>query len=164
MWSGLTVGTITHAVGHLRRVAAVPADDADHGRADFVARTASAVTRFGLTFFSRLPPPTESTRIRSSGFSRLTRSHSTKTVAQPSSLVRAVSSETLSVGAYASMPAILRKSLTAWEALAALPPTPRMNSRPPRSRAAPGASPSFDGLGVQAVDHLLGLGQELCRV
>ena len=58
-----------------------------------------AVTRFGLTFFSRLPPPTENTRIRSSGLSRLTRSHSTKTVAQPSSLVRAVSSETLSVGA-----------------------------------------------------------------
>src|SRR5215470_15992646 len=32
------------------------------------------------------------------------------------------------------MPAILRKSLTACEALAALPPTPRMNRRPPRSR------------------------------
>ena len=33
------------------------------------------------------------------------------------------------------MPTILRKSLTACEALAALPPTPRMNSRPPRARA-----------------------------
>ena len=32
------------------------------------------------------------------------------------------------------MPAILRKSLTACEAFAALPPTPRMNSRPPRWR------------------------------
>ena len=32
------------------------------------------------------------------------------------------------------MPAILRKSLTAWEALAAHPPTPRKNSRPPRDR------------------------------
>ena len=32
-------------------------------------------------------------------FSRLTRSHASKTVAQPSSLVRAVNSETLSVGA-----------------------------------------------------------------
>src|SRR5829696_3214763 len=41
----------------------------------------------------------------------------------------------LSVGAYASNRASLRKSLTAWDAFAALPPTPRMNSRPPPSRA-----------------------------
>src|SRR6059036_2026955 len=32
------------------------------------------------------------------------------------------------------MPAIFRKSFTACEALAALPPTPRTNSRPPRAR------------------------------
>src|ERR1700727_796324 len=32
------------------------------------------------------------------------------------------------------MPAILRKSFTAWEALAALPPTPRINRRPPEER------------------------------
>src|SRR5580704_14497429 len=32
------------------------------------------------------------------------------------------------------MPAILRKSFTACEALAALPPTPRMNKRPPAAR------------------------------
>src|SRR5579884_1285476 len=38
------------------------------------------------------------------------------------------------------MSASLRKSLTAWEALAALPPTPRMNSRPPRSRTAASSS------------------------
>ena len=55
-------------------------------------------------------------------------------VSQPSSLMRAVSSETLSVGAYDSKWAILRKSLTACPALPALPPTPRMNSRPPLSR------------------------------
>src|SRR6266545_5550328 len=38
------------------------------------------------------------------------------------------------------MPAILRKSLTACEALAALPPTPRKNSRPPRSRSSPSSA------------------------
>ena len=63
------------------------------------------------------------------------------------------------------MPTILRKSLTAWEAFPALPPTPRMNSLPPRSRVRrQECRHSLDGLGVQAVDHLLGLGQELYRV
>src|SRR5713226_9306608 len=38
------------------------------------------------------------------------------------------------------MAASLRKSFTACEALAALPPTPRMNSRPPRSRTAASSS------------------------
>ena len=33
------------------------------------------------------------------------------------------------------MPTSFRKSLTAWEQLAALPPTPRKNSRPPLARA-----------------------------
>src|SRR5215831_5682087 len=65
---------------------------------------------------------------------RLVLSHSVKIVAHPSSLVRAVNSETLSVGAYASIPAILRKSFTACEAFAALPPTPIMNKRPDCSR------------------------------
>ena len=58
-----------------------------------------AATRFGETFFSRLPPPTERMNRQSLLFSLLVRSHSTKTLAQPSSFVRAVSSETLSVGA-----------------------------------------------------------------
>ena len=39
---------------------------------------------------------------------------------QPSSLARAVNSETLSVGAYASIPTIFRKSLTACDAFPAL--------------------------------------------
>src|SRR5580658_6148344 len=95
----------------------------------------SAETKFGLTCFSRLPPPTEKTSTQSAAPRRLTRSHASNTVAQPSSLVRAVNSETLSVGQYASMPQILRKSLTACDAFAALPPTPRMNNRPPRARA-----------------------------
>ena len=43
-------------------------------------------------------------------------SHSQKQVSHPSSFTRAVSSLTLSVGAYASNPQILRKSLTAWPA------------------------------------------------
>ena len=50
-------------------------------------------------FFSRLPPPTENTNSASSLRSRLPFSQATNTVSQPSSLVRAVSSDTLSVGA-----------------------------------------------------------------
>ena len=49
--------------------------------------------------FEFFPPRTEKMRRVSSGLRRLTASHDSKTVAQPSSLVRAVSSETLSVGA-----------------------------------------------------------------
>jgi hypothetical protein len=59
----------------------------------------SALTKFGLTFFSTLPPPTDNTRIASFALSRLPLSHSTKTDGHPSSFVRAVSSDTLSVGA-----------------------------------------------------------------
>src|SRR5436189_3472431 len=103
----------------------------------------SALTKFGLTFFSRLPPPTDNTRTASFALSRLPLSHSAKTDGHPSSLVRAVSSETLSVGAYASIPASLRKSFTAWEAFAALPPTPRMKSRPPRVRTAASSCTAF---------------------
>ncbi len=50
-------------------------------------------------FFSTLPPPTENTNSVSAFASREPRSHSTNTLAHPSSLMRAVSSETLSVGA-----------------------------------------------------------------
>ena len=49
-------------------------------------------------FFSALPPPTEKTITASSALMRLPRSQLAKTVGQPSSLVRAVSSEMLSVG------------------------------------------------------------------
>src|SRR5579871_873256 len=88
----------------------------------------------GLTLCSRSPPPTERMSSASRAERWLVRSQASKTVCQPSSLVRAVSSETLSLGAYASIFASLRKSLTACEALPALPPTPRMNKRPPLSR------------------------------
>ncbi len=50
-------------------------------------------------FFSRLPPPTEKTKTRVLAAQPAARSQAANTVSQPSSLVRAVSSETLSVGA-----------------------------------------------------------------
>ena len=57
------------------------------------------------------------------------------------------------------MPQILRKSLTACDALAALPPTPRMNSRPPRARTAGQQLRQFlDGLRVQTAQDLGGFG------
>src|SRR6266446_256223 len=87
-----------------------------------------------LTFRSMLPPPTERTRTASRACNRPTSNHDANTECQPSSLIRAVNSEMLSVGEYASIPVSLRKSLTACEALAALPPTPMMNRRPARWR------------------------------
>src|SRR6202158_5239810 len=95
------------------------------------------------TFFSRLPPPTEKTRTPSRELILEPSSHAAKQVSQPSSLARAVSSETLSVGAYASKPQILRKSFTACPACPAEPPTPRLKRRPPPSRAAPRPTASF---------------------
>ena len=59
----------------------------------------SATTKLTLVFSGRLPPPTERTKIRSFSFKRLPSSQLAKAVSQPSSLMRAVSSETLSVGA-----------------------------------------------------------------
>ena len=57
-----------------------------------------AATRFALMLRSRLPPPTEKIHSTSFAVARLPRNHAAKTVSQPSSLVRAVSSETLSTG------------------------------------------------------------------
>ena len=63
--------------------------------------SSKARTRFTDTWFSWLPPPTENTSTPSRRRrAESTRSHSTKVVSQPSSLVRAVNSDTLSVGAY----------------------------------------------------------------
>ena len=141
--SGLTVGTITQASATLRRVAAVAADDADDRRADALGVARARATRFGLMFFSRLAAADrQHEHRRRRRVSRLPCSHSTNTVAQPSSLVRAVSSETLSVGAYASMPAIFRKSLTACEAFAgaaadAQEEQPASRSRAPRRAIRP---------------------------
>ena len=60
------------------------------------------------------------------------------------------------------MPQILRKSLTACDALAALPPTPRMNRRPPAARhAASSRRHALDRRRVDLLQDLGGLGQEL---
>ena len=70
----------------------------------------NASTTFELTFRSASPPPTEKTNTQSLAESLLTRSHPTNAEFHPSSFVRAVSSDTLSAGVYASMPVSLRKS------------------------------------------------------
>ena len=59
----------------------------------------NASTIFGLIFFYKSPPPTEKIKSISVDFNLLVFNHSEKTVDHPSSLVRAVSSDTLSVGA-----------------------------------------------------------------
>jgi hypothetical protein len=58
-----------------------------------------ARTMFGDTLRSRSPPPTEKTNRASSTPRREPSSQPENTVSQPSSLARAVSSDTLSVGA-----------------------------------------------------------------
>ena len=86
--------------------------------------------RFGLIFFFKLPPPTEKMNIASFLLNLLTFNHSINIECQPSSLVLAVNSETLSVAEYDSIPTIFLKSLTACEQFPALPPTPKKNNRP----------------------------------
>ena len=135
MRSSTSGGMTTQAVGDLRGVATVAADDPEDRGAAFAAR-ARERSRCWRTRSVR----GRRRRRRTPGCRRRPDprplSHSENTVSQPSSLVRAVSSDTLSVGAYASKPQSFRKSLTAWPACPAEPPTPRMNSRPPRSRTA----------------------------
>ena len=58
-----------------------------------------ALTKLGLIFFSKFPPPTEKIKTTSFELSLLNLSHGSKIVGQPSSFVLAVNSETLSVGA-----------------------------------------------------------------
>ena len=83
-----------------------------------------------LIFFSLLPPPTDNINTRSLEFKLLIINHSRKTEFQPSSLILAVNSETLSVGVYDSTPTIFLKSFTACEQFPALPPTPKKNILP----------------------------------
>ena len=148
--SGLTVGTIDAGVGDLGRVSAVAADDADDGRAQvFGVLQRAHEVRADVLFEAAAADREDEDPIL--GAQPAARSHAANTVSQPSSLVRAVSSDTLSVGVYASKPASLRKSLTACEQLPALPPTPRKNSRPPRARTRGEVfDHPFDRVGVEA--------------
>ena len=96
--SGETVGITTQAAA-AALVAPPSLPTMPNTAAPTSPASSSARTRLGDTFFSRLPPPTENTSTASRAPSRDTLSHSEKLVSQPSSLTRAVSSETLSVGA-----------------------------------------------------------------
>ena len=95
---GFTVGTIDAGVGNFGGVAAVLADDADHAGADLFRelKRGDEVGRDVLLQVAAADGENEQSVL---ALSREPRSHSTNTLAQPSSLVRAVSSETLSVGA-----------------------------------------------------------------
>ena len=125
----------------------------------------SAATRFGLTLSFEIAAADgevrERDRSRASGWCAAIASN---TVAQPSSFVRAVNSATLSVGAYASMPAILRKSFTACDAFAALPPTPRMKRRPPAMRVAASIAAAFSMLATSNREMIsVSFGEKLLR-
>ena len=76
-------------ISYRRSVAAVSPNNTEHVRLHLFC-VLQRRSKFGLTFFSTLPPPTEKTITASFSFRRLPRSHSTKTEAQPSSFVRAV--------------------------------------------------------------------------
>ena len=154
-------GMTTHASALGRREPAVPADDAVDGRRR--SPTPPPPRRRGSPRCSARGSRHRPRRsaARRPGPSRDPRSHALNTVSQPSSLILAVSSDTLSVGAYASNPHNLRKSLTACPACPAEPPTPRMKSRPPRARtsASPAATASTD-VRVERGEDLVGLGEK----
>jgi hypothetical protein len=78
-------------------------------------------------FFSSLPPPTEKTNTQSLALNLLICSQLIKVTSHPSSLTRAVNSDILSYGAYASILQSFLKSQTAWEAWPAPPPEPIKN-------------------------------------
>ena len=84
-------------VRHARRIAAVPTDDADNPGASGLRdiKRSDEVGARSSTF----PHPRTARAPHRGSSDRLVRSHAANTVAQPSSLVRAVSSDTLSVGA-----------------------------------------------------------------
>ena len=95
----------------------------------FFANFAASI-KFTLIFFLISPPPTENINIASFFDKFDIFNQFTKLVSQPSSLILAVSSETLSKGVYDSIWQIFLKSLTAWEEFPALPPTPRKKILP----------------------------------
>jgi len=97
MVSGFTTGITTHASATLAvyppSLPTIP---------NILALTlwaySSALTRFTLTFFSWLPPPTDKTKTPSLALRLLPFNQAANDDSHPSSFIRAVSSETLSVG------------------------------------------------------------------
>jgi hypothetical protein len=96
--AGFTVGHDYACIGDLARVTAVPSDNAADGAADLF-RVLQSPNEIRADVALRSPPPTEKMNTIPLASSRLPFSQFTKTVSRPSSLTRAVSSETLSVGA-----------------------------------------------------------------
>src|SRR5437867_12645011 len=120
-------------IGDLRRVAAIPAHDTDD-----TATNRSCIVESRNDVRAYIPLDAASAdrvhqyriaRLRAAGF-QPRRKHGLP----PFIIDSGCEFRDISVGAYASIPVSLRKSFTACEALAALPPTPMMNKRPPRSR------------------------------
>src|SRR5262249_33145586 len=103
MRSGNIGGTITHASA---ACAVKPPSRPTMPKPFAPTSLASWIERTRLTemFFSLLPPPTEKIKSASFAVMREASNQLAKQVSQPSSLILAVSSETLSVGAYASKP------------------------------------------------------------
>ena len=86
-----------HEVALLRRIFRILADDTKHlGRA-FLGGV-DRLDEIGADVALGVAAATENINIASLAFSRLVSSHAANTVSQPSSLVRAVNSETLSIG------------------------------------------------------------------
>ena len=80
-----------------RGVSGILADDPEHlGGA--LLREVDRADKIGADVALGVPPPTENIKSASSASSRLVSSQAAKTLSQPSSLVRAVNSETLSIG------------------------------------------------------------------
>src|SRR5262245_22081943 len=136
---GSPVGITTHASATRASSPpsrpATPAIRAPRSRARCIAST-----RLTLMPRSTSPPPTENANRQSSPRRREALSQSAYDDCQPSSLIRAVSSDTLSVTEYDSMSQSLRKSQAAWDAWPAPPPDPHRKSLPPRARVAASTS------------------------
>ena len=85
-------------VRHLGGISAIPSHDSKNRRADLLC-VLQRRDQVRADVFLEVPPPTENIITASFDWSRLPFNHSTKTDAHPSSLVLAVNSDTLSVGA-----------------------------------------------------------------
>lgn len=91
-------GNDQNSVPDLRRKPAVAADDTEDFQVSLPGELLCSHDIDAHLFFS-LPPPTEKTKTASPARALLPASQVAKTVSHPSSLVLAVSSNTLSVGA-----------------------------------------------------------------